>query len=263
MSEWYYAINRREMGPVSELELRELASAGALRPSDLVWKEGSPEWVQAGSCAELFPDGYPSPARARPSDDYDRPGRADHDDEAYDRRRLGDDEGYNDDWRRRRPIRQPSNSGWIVGLCVVGALLIAMVVGVVSYFVVANGPGNGPGARGGKVWEDRLTIFDDVDPTKDPTRQGCTCKKYTYQMTAGTTYQIDLESVEFDAYLRLEDPTGREVANDDDTGGGLNGQDSRIVYLATQTGLHTIYVSVFDPDPKYSQHGDYTLRVSP
>lgn len=59
------------------------------------------------------------------------------------------------------------------------------------------------------------------------------CKTYTYKMTEGRTYQIDLVSGAFDAYLRLENPKGDQVAANDDFGGTLN---SRIVYRAPATG---------------------------
>ena len=34
--EWYYARGNKQMGPVSALELKRLATAGELRPEDLV-----------------------------------------------------------------------------------------------------------------------------------------------------------------------------------------------------------------------------------
>ncbi len=63
------------------------------------------------------------------------------------------------------------------------------------------------------------------------------CKTYTYKMTQGRTYQIDMISKAFDAFLRLEDPKGTQVAADDDSGGMLN---SRIIYKPTVTGDFTI-----------------------
>lgn len=63
------------------------------------------------------------------------------------------------------------------------------------------------------------------------------CKTYTYKMIEGRSYQIDLKSRAFDAYLRLENPKGEQVAVDDDSGGLL---DSRIIYRAPKTGDYTI-----------------------
>jgi hypothetical protein len=63
------------------------------------------------------------------------------------------------------------------------------------------------------------------------------CKTYTYKMIEGRTYQIDLKSRDFDAFLRLENPKGTQVAADDDSGGNL---DARIVFRAPATGDYTI-----------------------
>ena len=62
-------------------------------------------------------------------------------------------------------------------------------------------------------------------------------KTYVYKMTQGHTYQIDMITRNFDAFLRLEDPKGTQVAADDDSGGMLN---SRIVYKPAVTGDFTI-----------------------
>src|SRR5471030_2477049 len=51
---------------------------------------------------------------------------------------------------------------------------------------------------------------------KDKVRQMSYCKVYTFKMTEGKTYQIDMKSNVIDSYLRLEDSTGKEVAHDDD-----------------------------------------------
>jgi serine protease Do len=86
-------------------------------------------------------------------------------------------------------------------------------------------------------------------------RGGAYCKVYTYQMTAGRTYTIELESQHFDAYLRLEDPQKALLVDDDDSGGDLN---ARVVYVAEKTGMHRIIVTSCDP----GQLGDYVLRIS-
>jgi len=79
------------------------------------------------------------------------------------------------------------------------------------------------------------------------------CKTYPYEMTSGTIYVIDLISQEFDCFLRLEDPAGKQVAMDDDGGGKLN---SRIVYKAAKTGKHQIIATTFD-----GKTGDFTLTA--
>src|SRR4051794_11848329 len=55
MSEkWYYSRSGATIGPVSAVELKRLASGGQLSPSDLVWKEGMPDWVAAEQLKGLF-----------------------------------------------------------------------------------------------------------------------------------------------------------------------------------------------------------------
>ena len=75
-----------------------------------------------------------------------------------------------------------------------------------------------------------------TDP-KDKVRKGCFCKPHPFKMVKGKSYQVDLRSKDFDAYLRLENPAGQQVAFDDDGGGN---RDARIIYRAPQTGDYQI-----------------------
>jgi len=52
--QYYYAINSQQQGPVSRLQIRELAARGELQRNDQVWCPGMKEWQTAGSIAELF-----------------------------------------------------------------------------------------------------------------------------------------------------------------------------------------------------------------
>lgn len=52
---WYYTVNGLRNGPVTFDELRALALAGTVIPSDLVWQpEFGPEWRNAGQVRALF-----------------------------------------------------------------------------------------------------------------------------------------------------------------------------------------------------------------
>jgi len=73
--------------------------------------------------------------------------------------------------------------------------------------------------------------------SKDRFGQGSECKVYTIRLEARRGYQIDLASKDFDAFLRIEDPTGKEVARDDDSGGGTN---ARVKLLSQKTGLYHV-----------------------
>lgn len=47
MSEWFYAVNGVQYGPVSEDVLRGYVAEGRVAASDAVWRDGMPEWVEA------------------------------------------------------------------------------------------------------------------------------------------------------------------------------------------------------------------------
>jgi hypothetical protein len=55
-SEWHYTLGGQQMAtPVPAAELKRLAAAGQLLPTDMVWREGMANWVTAASIKELFP----------------------------------------------------------------------------------------------------------------------------------------------------------------------------------------------------------------
>src|SRR6516225_3179064 len=54
MSQWYYARGDRQSGPVSSRELKRLADAGELLPTDLVWKDGETKRRPAAAFTHLF-----------------------------------------------------------------------------------------------------------------------------------------------------------------------------------------------------------------
>ncbi|MCX7666652.1 MAG: DUF4339 domain-containing protein [Gemmataceae bacterium] len=83
--DWYYAIGEDRQGPISLDELRQLATDGTLRPSDLVWNETMSDWKQAGQVRELQDyfvsrrnrtnrerfENVPRPTRHDDQEDYD------------------------------------------------------------------------------------------------------------------------------------------------------------------------------------------------
>jgi S1-C subfamily serine protease len=52
---WYYMSGQQRRGPVSTAEFRQLAAAGNISPTDLVWTEGMPNWIKADSVKGLLP----------------------------------------------------------------------------------------------------------------------------------------------------------------------------------------------------------------
>jgi len=74
--QWRYSVAGEKKGPVSSSELKQLASAGKLSRTDLIWKEGMANWVLAGKVKGLFPvqetstpPRMPPPIDSQPSED--------------------------------------------------------------------------------------------------------------------------------------------------------------------------------------------------
>ncbi|MBI3410869.1 MAG: DUF4339 domain-containing protein [Planctomycetes bacterium] len=54
-SQWYYMMEGQRMDPVTAAELRQLARAGLLKPTDLIWQSGIAQWIPASREQGLFP----------------------------------------------------------------------------------------------------------------------------------------------------------------------------------------------------------------
>ena len=120
-ADWFYSVGDQRQGPVTEDALKQLVADGRLQPTDLVWKDGMADWVEARTVPAFFaaPKVEPLPddvedrpvrrrfdgdgSRRRGRDDDDRPSRRGRDDDD-DRpsRRGGDDEMDDDRPRVRR-----------------------------------------------------------------------------------------------------------------------------------------------------------------
>jgi hypothetical protein len=74
--DWLCIINDQGHGPVSQSELKRLASSGQLKPSDLVWRVGLADWTPAAEVAELMLSGE-SAAGGSPNH-HDAQSRLDH-----------------------------------------------------------------------------------------------------------------------------------------------------------------------------------------
>lgn len=51
--QWYYSKNAAQLGPVSLDELRAKLASGELLRTDMVWREGMPDWRPASAMFEL------------------------------------------------------------------------------------------------------------------------------------------------------------------------------------------------------------------
>jgi hypothetical protein len=57
---WYYTHWDRTFGPVTGTQLRHLAAAGMIEPTDMVWRQGFERWKKARRLAGLFPASGPA-----------------------------------------------------------------------------------------------------------------------------------------------------------------------------------------------------------
>jgi hypothetical protein len=135
-ADWFYSAGDARQGPVTELELRRLAMDGKLKPSDLVWKDGMPDWVEARTVEAVFPrraeaepDPDDRPSRRRLDDDRpSRRGRRDDDDDDRPRiRRTADDLDDDYDDRPRRRDEKPGQIQAVAIMMLVGGILAVLV----------------------------------------------------------------------------------------------------------------------------------------
>ncbi len=109
-----------------------------------------------------------------------------------------------------------------------------------------------PGAGGEEILNVRSRLTN--DDGKDRVRTNSFSKVHTLRMVQGRTYQIDLKSSDFDPFLRVEDSSFEQVAEDDDGGGNLQ---ARLVFRATRTDTYRLIVTSYAG----GKTGTYTLTV--
>jgi hypothetical protein len=79
------------------------------------------------------------------------------------------------------------------------------------------------------------------------------CKEYVIDLEAGKSYTFDLESRDFDSFLRLEQLDGVMLREDDDSGGNLN---SRIDFVPPRTASYIVVATSLN-----GGSGSFTLTV--
>ena len=53
MAEWYWMKDGKKQGPVDTAHLKQLARAGQIQPTDMIWRDGLPNWVPASQANGL------------------------------------------------------------------------------------------------------------------------------------------------------------------------------------------------------------------
>lgn len=61
-SDWYFIVNRSQVGPVDDAAFDRLITEGTIGPRTLVWREGLEEWEEAAAHADFGPAGRPPAA---------------------------------------------------------------------------------------------------------------------------------------------------------------------------------------------------------
>jgi hypothetical protein len=92
------------------------------------------------------------------------------------------------------------------------------------------------------------TLADD-----SPRVMGKPAQIHRVNMSPDKTYVIDLESNDFDAYLRILDSAGKQLAKDDDGGDGLN---ARIRFTPPKEDNYQVVATRFGSD-----QGNYVLKI--
>lgn len=67
MSDWYYAVNNEQKGPINESELKANLAANKLPADSLVWKDGMDAWTPANQVPAFSFRQPPAPAKVQPS----------------------------------------------------------------------------------------------------------------------------------------------------------------------------------------------------
>jgi hypothetical protein len=139
---WYYTSEGKRMEPVTAGELRHLAEAGFLQPTDLVWKEGMANWAAASSIKGLIATTPPAPPpRAEPETTFEPAARIRPAVEEPPRRRraIEDDDDEDDRPRRRRRRASRGNHGLVIGLIIGGGVLVLLIVGIIIFVATRSG----------------------------------------------------------------------------------------------------------------------------
>jgi len=67
MSEWYYAADNEQKGPVNEAELKEYLATNKIPADSLVWKDGMDNWTPANQVPAFSFRQPPAPAKVQPT----------------------------------------------------------------------------------------------------------------------------------------------------------------------------------------------------
>ena len=90
------------------------------------------------------------------------------------------------------------------------------------------------------VLESRGVIADNDAKVKPSRGPAMPAKRFEVHLRGGKTYRLTMESKALDSFLVLQDQAAKELAFDDDSGGGLN---SLLVYTAPKDDTYTVFAA--------------------
>jgi hypothetical protein len=78
---------------------------------------------------------------------------------------------------------------------------------------------------------------------------------HALKVTSGTTYVIEMRSMQLDSYLKLRDADGALADENDDI--APDNRDARLIFTATEDALYSIVATSFQQKGR----GGYTLTI--
>jgi hypothetical protein len=123
-------------------------------------------------------------------------------------------------------------------------------------YAANNGMTGGTGAYSLSVQAAQTETIEPGETVRGTFSEGAFSQVFTFTAAADDSVTISLQSDDFDSYLRLNDPSGAEIAYNDDSGGSLNSQIGPI--LLPMDGVYSIIASSLSG----SSAGDFTLTLN-
>jgi hypothetical protein len=115
------------------------------------------------------------------------------------------------------------------------------------------------------VGQDGLTITADlseadkrVEVAVGDNRARLPSKMYLVELMAGAKYRLEMVSKTLDSFLIVQDQDGKQLAFDDDSGGGANKLDARLDFTPPKTGTYKIFTA---SNAKDTRAGKFTLTI--
>ncbi len=83
-------------------------------------------------------------------------------------------------------------------------------------------------------------------------------QRFEVRLQAGKRYRLTMDSKDLDSFLILQDKTGKELAFDDDSGGG---QNSLLVFTPSSDGAYAVFAAALQDQKGTKNTGDFVLKV--